>query len=499
MLEKQAGRMMNRLELERQKSSEVQDHSQHILQLTRSRSDSSLETLHSHEKNDSTTFTTESKNARGMKILLCKDIESDLNQEPLKSGQATSKDNDILSNNQDSFAFRSPSPLRLHDNETNGNEESLENTGDNETTSECTVDDQEASTRGNFFHTLSPRTSNRGKTVALCKYRLLSFLLFVATALSGFSHLYTSKLRTASRNDPAATFANASSPLNRPAPSNDPLMTLLWEHTTMLDDETAVGLWQPPLDSILLQGLSPQYQAYLCLDRRYGTELPATQVLLQEYALATLFYATNGPEWTENSHWFDVNNSVCSWFTTEPSCNQQGRLVSLNLNDNGLMGSIPPELGLLQDVQFIRFSKNHLTGSLPSSLSKLVHLKHFDVSFNLLTSTLPTSYGSWVDLKELRIAHNKFSGTFPSDFYSSWALLQRLHMEFNNVQGSIGTEFCDLAYAQCQSLGQEFEFWSDCDAAGDASAVVDCKCCTCCPMERGLCAPNGKQIGWHGM
>jgi hypothetical protein len=67
----------------------------------------------------------------------------------------------------------------------------------------------------------------------------------------------------------------------------------------MLEDETALGLWQPPLASTLLQGLSAQYQAYLWLDRRYGTELPATQVLLQEYALATLFYATmvlSGPK-----------------------------------------------------------------------------------------------------------------------------------------------------------------------------------------------------------
>lgn len=487
--------MMNRLELEHQKSAQVQGRSQHILQLTRSTSDSSLEdrkddsclTDDSNNHDDETTpKMTNSKHGMAMKTWNG-DIES-VYQGPSKnkSNQAATTLTQIADQNETESK-----------NNRNSNEQQnlLANIGSEENNIERTADQEASSTPedqpSNCFSTLQTRTTDN-RFVSFCKYRFVTVLLLVSTILMGSYNLK-------SDGNVHISFGNATGPLlsqqgtsHQDPPANDPLMTILWKHTLLLADEMAVGLWQPPLNNILLEGLSPQYQAYLFLHRTYGTELPPTQVLLQEYALATLYYATNGPEWTESSHWLNATSSICSWFTKEPACNQHGRLVSLNLNENGLVGSIPPELGMLQDLQYLQLSLNHLTGTLPAALAKLLQLKQFDVSFNQLMSTLPNSYGTWIDLVELRVDHNKFSGTFPSS-YSSLTKVQRLHLEFNNFQGPIETKFCDFAYGKCQNLGQNFEFVSDCnDDSGATATAMDCKCCTCCPVERGLCEPNCK-------
>eukprot|EP00980_Cylindrotheca_fusiformis_P030874 scaffold25553_cov127-Cylindrotheca_fusiformis.AAC.1 len=431
---------MNRLELEHQKSSQVQGKSHQILQLTRSTSDTSFDEESTKVEQPFCDGTaTPTKNSKPVV--------------PYKGGGGLSR-NEVYKNHGKA-SFQSPQPGSFADvinNEEDPHapavdvvDEGEEEVQDRERlepyhTPHRESKDREASSSSSSCNTgSSPCTTETGKCCSkgeCCRpnrcgieYWLVSLMLFVFTPLMSVYRMNNSKVTITFSNDTSVPLHQHEPPLN------DPLMTILWENTLLLEDETASGLSQPPWDTVLYQDLSPQYQAYLLLDRNYGLELPPTQVLLQEYALATLYYSTNGPEWSQNSNWLATsssNSSVCTWFTIQPSCNRHGRLISLNLDENGLVGRMPPELGMLQDLQEIHLSKNHLTGSLPSSLAKLVRLKTFDISFNLLTSTLPSSYGSWTALEQLKVDHNKLSGTFPSNDYSSWSGIRRLNMEVNH-------------------------------------------------------------------
>ena len=71
-------------------------------------------------------------------------------------------------------------------------------------------------------------------------------------------------------------------------------------------------------------------------------KLALAELIPDDNALVTCFYSTSGLEWTNNTNWLTDNDnddpaaSICSWFTNEPSCNQEDRFVTLNLNANGL-------------------------------------------------------------------------------------------------------------------------------------------------------------------
>ena len=58
-------------------------------------------------------------------------------------------------------------------------------------------------------------------------------------------------------------------------------------------------------------------------------------------ALATLYNATDGANWTDNTNWL-TNAPIFQWYGV--SADAEGRVCALNLNGNGLSGEIPPEL-----------------------------------------------------------------------------------------------------------------------------------------------------------
>jgi hypothetical protein len=106
---------------------------------------------------------------------------------------------------------------------------------------------------------------------------------------------------------------------------------------------------------------SPQAKAlwWLQMDPQYNEyELYR---LYQRYALAVLYYSTNGDSWSDNSGWLSDDNE-CLWYHqfdelathNDISCTEASRLTALYLDKNGLDGTIPTELELLTDVENVR-------------------------------------------------------------------------------------------------------------------------------------------------
>ncbi len=83
--------------------------------------------------------------------------------------------------------------------------------------------------------------------------------------------------------------------------------------------------------------------------------------LLEGNALVSLYVATQGSSWTNNTDWLDTNKP-CSWYGVDCSA---GHVSRLNLTNNNLVGTIPNVLSDITNLDHLDLSSNPLTGSLP--------------------------------------------------------------------------------------------------------------------------------------
>jgi hypothetical protein len=76
------------------------------------------------------------------------------------------------------------------------------------------------------------------------------------------------------------------------------------------------------------------------------------ETIIQRYALATLYFSTNGYSWENNASWLDNGEECGRWQPSdgEVTCSDTGVVAHLDLSENNLQGRIPPEIGLLTSL-----------------------------------------------------------------------------------------------------------------------------------------------------
>ena len=126
--------------------------------------------------------------------------------------------------------------------------------------------------------------------------------------------------------------------------------------------------------------------------------------------------------------------ATLNWSTDTPITGWQGVLVQgkparvqeLTLANLGLSGTIPPELGRLDDLRRLELDGNKLTGPIPSELGDLAHLHLLYLFDNQLTGALPASLGRLHRLEALFAQGNRLSGTIPPELGGMVSLQQLL-------------------------------------------------------------------------
>jgi hypothetical protein len=74
----------------------------------------------------------------------------------------------------------------------------------------------------------------------------------------------------------------------------------------------------------------------------------------------------------DKQHRLEHHQHPCSWYGVECS---GGYVTWLDLSENQLSGSIPPELGNLANLQRLDLSENQLSGSIPPELGNLANME----------------------------------------------------------------------------------------------------------------------------
>ena len=135
---------------------------------------------------------------------------------------------------------------------------------------------------------------------------------------------------------------------------------------------------------------------------------------LTDREILEIFYeATGGDDWTDNTNWL-TDADLDEWYEVDA---YQGRVNSLFLRDNNLVGTIPAELGGLDELFGLTMDSNKLSGPIPPELSKLKRLRDLFVGRNPgIEGRLPAELGYMEGLQYLSVNQTGLSGPIPRTF-----------------------------------------------------------------------------------
>ncbi|KFK32754.1 hypothetical protein AALP_AA6G284500 [Arabis alpina] len=206
--------------------------------------------------------------------------------------------------------------------------------------------------------------------------------------------------------------------------------------------------------------VSPIFFFFSCLVL-VSSGLNSDGVLLMSFKYSVL----HDPLFSLQSWTYDHDNP-CSWRGI--LCNNNSRVVTLSLPNSNLVGSIPSDLGFLQNLQTIDLSNNSLNGSLPVELFAAGELNFLDLSNNLISGEIPLTIGDMHNLQTLNLSDNILAGKLPANLVSlgslkdvslknnyfsgelpgGWRSVQFLDLSSNLINGSLPQDFSgnDLRY-----------------------------------------------------
>ncbi|KAF9669954.1 hypothetical protein SADUNF_Sadunf13G0018300 [Salix dunnii] len=116
-----------------------------------------------------------------------------------------------------------------------------------------------------------------------------------------------------------------------------------------------------------------------------------------------------------------------------------GALVTLNLPENYLDGTIPAACGKLRQLHRLNLGSNKLHGFLPNEMGQMEELDildEMDMSKNKFSGAIPTLMGSCMSLNYLNLTNSMLEGTIPESL-KKITFLKVLDLSFNHLTGSV--------------------------------------------------------------
>lgn len=198
--------------------------------------------------------------------------------------------------------------------------------------------------------------------------------------------------------------------------------------------------------------------------------------LLDRYALATIYYATNGKDWTyddaqspsssasssssDDQQLFLSSTSHLQWSGVNGN-NRDGHVTMLDLSHRNLVSNsfLPLEIVLLSPtLELLWLSDNMgLSGSLPDYLGDFASLSSLSIYQTAMSGTLPETLYNLPKLSSLRLYKSNFSGGIS---YSIGRLvgLRWLWLHENRFSGVLPQELGMLSKLEGMTLhGNEFD------------------------------------------
>ena len=147
---------------------------------------------------------------------------------------------------------------------------------------------------------------------------------------------------------------------------------------------------------------------------------------------------------TINMEMDDNNNGLIEPIELGTQWWVDGRLAELNCNydlaneyaldDLGLSGNIPSEIGNLESMEFLWLEDNQLTGPIPSGIGNLEHLKYLILQYIQISGSIPSEIGNLSNLEILKLDNNQLTGFIPDSICN-------LTLQFHGWNNLFGENF----------------------------------------------------------
>ena len=111
--------------------------------------------------------------------------------------------------------------------------------------------------------------------------------------------------------------------------------------------------------------------------------------LTDSLALVALYNSTDGANWTNS--WNLADSSINTWYGVTLN-DDEDRVATLGLSSNNLNGSIPSELGNLDQLQYLNLADNQLSDAIPPELGDLAQLERLILRDNQLSGSIPLNW-----------------------------------------------------------------------------------------------------------
>ncbi|CAI0428612.1 unnamed protein product [Linum tenue] len=98
---------------------------------------------------------------------------------------------------------------------------------------------------------------------------------------------------------------------------------------------------------------------------------------------------------------------------TQPTFNDNGSMMFLDLSYNLLTGPIPKEIGTMSYLYILNLAHNNISGNIPQELGDLKGLNILDLSSNALQGSIPNSMTGLSLLTEIDLSNNDLTGMIP--------------------------------------------------------------------------------------
>ncbi len=214
-----------------------------------------------------------------------------------------------------------------------------------------------------------------------------------------------------------------------------------------------------------LPGYSPPSSPSFEPTSAYSQLRPHLESSPDREILTAFYYATNGPNWINNTNWLS-NRPLREWYGVKinygdspnglklvsnnlsgelsPLLENLSRLHELDLSGNQLSGEIPVQLGNLFNLHTLNLSGNRLNGAIPSQLGDLSNLSTLDLSDNRLSGQIPAQLGNLGLWSVLNLSNNQLSGRIPPQL-GNLSKLWWLSLSDNQLTGEIPLELTSIS------------------------------------------------------
>ncbi|KAL4632597.1 hypothetical protein ACB092_04G063000 [Castanea dentata] len=159
----------------------------------------------------------------------------------------------------------------------------------------------------------------------------------------------------------------------------------------------------------------------------------------------------------------DPENVFSSWNDSLHFCEWEGvtcgrkhrRVIVLDLQAKGLVGSLSPYIGNLSFIREIVLANNTIGGKIPDEVGNLFRLQALRLSNNSFEGEIPANLSHCSNLYHLDVGRNNLSGSIPMEL-AFLSKLEYLYVRKNNLKGEIPAFIGNLRSLQQLSVAFNF-------------------------------------------